>query len=453
VFTSAAKQLFAALGKSSPQDSQGMAGAVANCEQPLSHRGPVNLTPIQRGARDGTFNQNPWSLSNDLPLPNAGAGGADLPSSPSPWNSYNTGFYFPTDQFFTQNQFFGGPTLHVGGPIDASSVNTQIFAGSTANVTNLTVEVINGDPVGGPAGVPGQPGAAGDRGVPGAPGFGGFFGFGRFRELKFLDGKNPRVAVTRDVAAAPHKFARDGWTRPLAGFDLPTNAISGGTVTVVPASVAVSIPSAGTVSITPASASVSIPTAATVSITPASVNVSIPNSMSVAVAPSTVSFSVPTGVTFNPDTCEVSFLGYETITVAGIATMSGSVSINGYATVTVGDDTPVTGSVAFHGYNTVNVAGTASVTGDLVITQYSTATVAATSSVTASVSGSAASTISIHAFSSVATSSFGATTAPTGAAGGVLIRLQERQTRRVTVLTSAQLQDVNRLNADLLHRN
>jgi hypothetical protein len=453
VFTSTAKQLFAALGKSSPQDSQGMAAAVANCEQPLSHRGPVNLTPIQRGARDGTFNQNPWSLSNDLPLPNAGAGGADLPSSPSPWNSYNTGFYFPTDQFFTQNQFFGGPTLHVGGPIDASSVNTQIFEGSTGNVTNLAVEVINGDPVGGPAGVPGQRGAAGARGAPGAQGFGGFFGFGQFRELKFLDGKNPRVDVTRLPVAEPHRYIRNGWIRPLSAFDIPTNAISGGTVTVVPAAVAVSIPSAGTVAITPASASVSIPTAATVSITPASVTVLIPDLMSVAVAPSTVSFSVPTGVTFNPDTCEVSFLGYETITVAGTESLLGSVSIDGYAPFTVGADTPVTGSVAFHGYNTVNVAGTASVTGNLVITGYSTATVAATSSVTASVSGVAASTISIHAFSSVANSSFGATTAPTGPAGGVLIRLQERRTRRAMVLNSAQLQDVNRLNEDLLHRN
>jgi hypothetical protein len=79
--------------------------------------------------------------------------------------------------------------------------------------------------------------------------------------------------------------------------------------------------------------------------------------------------------------------------------------------------------------------------------------VAATSAVTATVSGVAASIFMIQAFSDVATTSFGATTDVVGPSGGVLVRLQERPTRRVTVLTSAQLQGVNRLNEDLLHRN
>jgi hypothetical protein len=412
MFTSAAKQLFAALGKASPQDSQGLAGAVANCQQPLSHRGPVNLSPVQATRRDGTFAVNPWAATGGLPLPPAGAPGADLPSSPSPWNSYNTAFYFPTDNFFTQNQFFGGPTLHVGGPIDASSVYTQVLEGSTATIGRINVQQINGDPVGGPAGAPGQPGAAGAAGAAGADGRVGLFGFGAFRPIFYLGGA-PNVAVTRRAAAAPHKAVRDGWVRPLAAYNVPTNAIAGGTVTIQPAHATVSVPSTGQATITPAS-----------------VSVSIPSSMTVNLTPSTVSFSVPTGVTFNPDTCEVSFLGHATITVAGTAALSGGVTIDSY--------------------DTVSVASTSAVSGSVVLSGYSATTVASTTPVTATLSAQAAASVSIHAFSSVAVSSSGAMAAP-GGVGHVVVQLRESLSPQVTVLSDAELKGVVPLNAQVLH--
>lgn len=448
MFTSTAKQLFSALGKGAQPVVQGL----ANCEQPLSHRGPVNLSPAKRGSRDGTYDSNPWPVQ-DAPLPPAGETAGELPSSPAPWNSYNTGFYFPTDQYFTQNQFFGGPTLHVTGDSYADNSVAQTFEGDTVNATNINVDVINGEPQGGPPGAPGLPGADGIAGAPGFPGVNGFFGLGRFRRMFYLDGRNPRVDVNRIDVATPHRYARDGWIRPLMGVTVPLGAIAGGTVTIAPSHTVVTAPAAGTVSVTPSQVSVSIPAAATVAVTPASVSVSIPSGMSVSVTPSPVSFSIPTGVTFNPDTCEVSFLGYETVTVAGTGSMSGSVSINSYATVTVGADTPVSAPVVIHEYATVTVGGTASMTSSLVISEYSTATVAGTSAVTADLATQSCSAVSIHAFSSTATSSYGATTAVPGNVGGVVVRLDAVQTPQAVVVGTAVLRGVARESRELLHRN
>lgn len=200
MFTSTAKQLFAALGKGAQPVVQGL----ANCQQPLSHRGPVSLSPGRRGSRDGTYNARPWSPLG-APLPPAGSTNkADLPSSPSPWNSYNTGFYFPTDQYFTQNQFYGGPTFHVAGDSYADTFVAQTVRGEAVRAKDLSADTLNGEPQGGPPGPPGAPGA---DGVPGAPGalfvLQGMFGVGQFQELFFLNGAAPFVALTTAEIRVP----------------------------------------------------------------------------------------------------------------------------------------------------------------------------------------------------------------------------------------------------------
>lgn len=452
MFTSTAKQLFSALG----QGAQPLVQGLANCEQPLSHRGPVNLSPATRGNRDGTYSQNPWSLQ-DAPLPPAGTG-ADLPSSPSPWNSYNTGFYFPTDQYFTQNQFFGGPTLHVAGDSYADNSVAQTFEGETVNTTNLNVEVINQETVGGPPAPAGILGANGADGAAGAAGLPGAFGFGRFRQVEFLAPKRflrPQLRLQkRDVSGPfPDRYVDGGHYRPLLPYDLPTNAISGGTVSVAPTPTAISIPATGSVTVTPSPVSLSIPAAATVSVTPASVALSIPSGMTVSVTPASVSLVIPTGVTFNPDTCEVSFLGYQTVSVASAASMTADVNIHSYAQVVVGDDVPVTGTVNIHQYSTVTVGGSSPMTGNLVIDSYSTATVASSSAVTASLNTVAASTITINAFSSVAASAFAGPRDPIPA-NSVVIRLRDQPPPQARVVVGhADLVGVGVERRELLHRN
>lgn len=268
MFTQAAPALYNAMRPgSSPQQ---LIQSIANCNAPLTHRAAVNLAVSPRRSRDGTYGGGTWNPSQYPGLfPNAeNYSSVDVGGMTATWNSgnqYDSQFFFPTNQFFTQNQFFGGPVLNVQNHAQIDYITNRVFEGDTVNVENVTTEDINGDPVVGPAGPPGRPGAEGRPGAPGGGGFAGPIPKGQFRDLEYLFGRNPRVRFQNEPVARPHKYIADAWVRPLGEFPVPLGAIAGGTVTITPAADSVSI---------------------------------------------------PTGVTFNPETCEVSFTGFTTITFA-----------------------------------------------------------------------------------------------------------------------------------------
>jgi len=119
--------------------------SLGNCNQPLTHRGQVNIQPNANGNNRGVYSGNTWDPSafKDI-LGQAGNGGfTDIPGfKAGDWNSVNysgSQFFFPTDSYFNASNFYGGPTFNVGGPAQFETVNT------TTLVTNdITTDTITG---------------------------------------------------------------------------------------------------------------------------------------------------------------------------------------------------------------------------------------------------------------------------------------------------------------------
>jgi hypothetical protein len=181
-----------------------LAQTLGNCNQPLTHRGDVNVQPSflegENGlARGGGWNPNDPQFAGLIPA--AGTGGFyDIPGySGGGWNTanyYGDQFFFQTSQEFTSNNYFGGPNNYFGGDtyFDQSTHNT-IYA------YNVNTTLINGQPIPGtpgPAGPPGQPGPQGEPGQDREGDGGGGDGIvpRQFTIGPFLRGSNPRVRVT-----------------------------------------------------------------------------------------------------------------------------------------------------------------------------------------------------------------------------------------------------------------
>lgn len=166
---------------------------LGNCTQPFSSRSATNFQANDAlGNRNGVYTGGRWNPSDYQGLiPNSGLSPDkyELPGqggyTSGDWNLSNYGgnnFYFPSSNEFALNNYYGGPTMNVGG-------NT-VF--ENQYVQNLTVEIINGQPVGGggggfvlpmPAGPPPAPpegaGPGEGAGTGGsAPGAGGGAGVG-----------------------------------------------------------------------------------------------------------------------------------------------------------------------------------------------------------------------------------------------------------------------------------
>jgi hypothetical protein len=262
--------------------------ALGNCQQPLSHRGGVNFSPGPGQNVRGVYNSSPWNPSQYPGLFPGGPSFADFAGMNATWNAgnrYDSQFFFPTDQFFAQNQFFGGPQVHITGGQQIDILNVQQFEGDNVQTTNLTTQNFGGDPVEGPAGPAGgagrdgRSGAAGRAGVPGAPGRDAAIPQGGFAPLRYLNGINPRVEFQKALVAKPHRYVKDAWLAPFVAVGVPTNSISGGTVSV-----------------------------------------------------GTVAVVVPTGVSFDPNTCTVTFSG--TTTIHALAGSSPTLTVSGTAAAT-----------------------------------------------------------------------------------------------------------------------
>lgn len=328
MFTQAMPAFVDALRPAVPSTSLGpLAQALGNCAQPLTHRGGLNFAAPRRQNTNGTFGGGSWNPADyqDL-LPGGGGGGGqvDLAGMSVAWNEgnrYNSQFYFPTNQVFTQNQFFGGPTVHVSGGQQIDYITNQYFDGDTVNVSNVTTQVFNGDPVAGPQGPPGADGRDGQRGAPGAPG--GIFNAlppGRFGTIRYLTGR-PTIDFIGERVSRKHRYIKDAWIRPSVTVSVPTNAISGATVTVAPSAHTFQLPtdaiSGGTLTLSPEPVAVTIPL--TISFDAEACSVSIDSTTTVYCFPSLPSYQTLSGTAASSQTVTVASTDTVTATVTGVA--------------------------------------------------------------------------------------------------------------------------------------
>lgn len=426
-----------ALRQALPPNALGpLAQALGNCGQPLTHRAGVNFPGALRPNRNGTFSSSSWNPSeytNLFPGGNASfAGGdeynsaeyhntVDLGGMTSVWNEgnrYDSQFYFPTSQVFNQNQYYGGPTIHITGGQDVDYISNQYFDGDTVNITNLTTETVNGDPVDGPQGPPGAAGRDGERGAPGAPG--AFFAAlppGRFGKIRYLTGR-PWIHVVEERVARKHRYMKNAWIRGAIEVGVPTNAISGASVTVTPGEAKIDVPtnaiSGGSVTITSKSASFNLPT-----------NAIAGGTMTLSPAP--VAVTVPLTISFDPDTCTVNI--DSTTTVYAFPSLPGTQTLDGTPATT---DVKVVAST-----DTV----TATISGDAATK--ATFTVAAAGSFSATVETTAASTVSIIAATTAASTLASHIPSSGFVVKGLDADFWEREPASVLVASNPQLMDIH----------
>lgn len=151
--------------------------ALGNCNQPLTHRGDVQITPPQVTTRNGLVSGfrnggipgatgwSPQQYSNFLPQAGANNQWAQYEmagfNSQNSWNQTNYGgntFNLPLNQQFSVNQYFGSPTFVVNGFMATDGFNTGQLGATGANIP-----VLNGFPF------PFQPPAFGPTGIPFTP--------------------------------------------------------------------------------------------------------------------------------------------------------------------------------------------------------------------------------------------------------------------------------------------
>ena len=151
--------------------------ALGNCNQAVSQRGDVNVSPdawTNINNNGGVYNGDTWNENDYRTLITNG----DLINNINNQNAFD----FSTRQDFATNNFYGGDIQNYAGDVNISNLNTD-------NITtnNITVRGEKGDP--GEPGPPGQPGAAGfdgRDGFDGAPGQPGRNAIGNKLRLQYV---------------------------------------------------------------------------------------------------------------------------------------------------------------------------------------------------------------------------------------------------------------------------
>jgi hypothetical protein len=179
MFTQSMPQLAQALSGALPDDAlRQLMQSLGNCQQPLTHRGAVNIQAPDTTGINGLAKSGRWNPATyrDI-MPNAGDGGyVDIPGSGgnSTTNNYNNNtnnyagnqFSFPTNQAFNYSNYYGGDTINVEGNTTFGNINTTTINNNpVTNVnTNTSVTINNnfGDPTGDPPPQPPPPWPPGD---------------------------------------------------------------------------------------------------------------------------------------------------------------------------------------------------------------------------------------------------------------------------------------------------
>lgn len=316
--------------------------SIGNCAQPLSHRGSVNFSgpmrPGQNGAYRGNSTWNPAQYAHLMPGGDARNAPAyqtavDIGGMSSVWNEgnrYDSRFFFPTYVDFQTdyyNSHYGGPNVHITGGANVDHIYNSYFEGQSAKVSGLTADNINGDPVAGPIGPPGAQGRDGERGVPGAPG--GFFNVlppGFFAPINYLRGR-PQIRRNPVLVARPRRYLKDAWVIGDTQVQVPTDAISGATVSVTLSSASLEVPtdaiSGGYVSLSPTPVSVTVPL--TFSFDAENCAVIVASSTTIYAFPTLPGDQAVSGTPATYDTVTVAATSSPTVTVQTTAASSTSV--------------------------------------------------------------------------------------------------------------------------------
>jgi hypothetical protein len=293
--------------------------ALGNCNQPLTHRGGVNLQPAQQqqsGGR-GVYNNTGWNVNEYGDLINFDERSFyDMPGFNSEWNSYNYGgdnFYFPTTQNFTINNYssgggnnLGGETtterlftreLYFLGPPGADGIDGRDGRDGLAGIDGING--LNGLPgqagaagqagQAGAAGPPGAPGGAGARGAPGAPGAAGQNGRDGLPGRNGMDGLNGWPGLP----GIPGRNGRDGKDAKVASFIL--NYLSGANPRVNTVPIDITYATAGLAEVAVSGGEISY---------------------------TTDTVGIPTTFTLDPDTCAITAGGVIDITFVTGVTIS-----------------------------------------------------------------------------------------------------------------------------------
>ncbi len=368
MFTQSMPQLAQALSGALPEAAlRQLMQALGNCQQPLSHRGAVNIQPPNTTGAGGLARPGVWRTSDyrDL-LPTAGQDtfvdvAGDTYNNTNNTNNYDGHqFNFPINQDFNYNNYFGGDTFNVAG--NSTFENTTINNTTTENLntTNLNVDYINNTYVG----QAGRDGASGRDGRDGITTV--LFGGGGFvpMQLPFTNGrtrilKSVLVSGTVGVPHATNAYVFDkavtvGTTDRNKEFtvtgtvEVPT--VESASISAISASGTVTLPTVtgGSLSGATASGNISYDTYPTATCSTITGTVSLPTggSLSGATAGGTISYDTYPTATCGTVSGTVSLP--TTGALAG-ATASGTITYDIYPTVNVGSVTglcsvPTTGS-------------------------------------------------------------------------------------------------------------
>lgn len=370
MFTQSMPALAQALAGALPEAAiQQLMQSLGNCQQPLTHRGAINLQPPTTTGAGGLARPGTWNANDHTDiLPKAGDNVfVDMPgnnttnqtvTNTSNYAGHN--FHFPINQDFNYNNYYGGDTFNVAG--------NSVFDNSThqtVNTTNINTDYINNTYVGndGRDGVDGRNGRDGVTTVifQGGPGQGGPdagpFASARTRILKSV--------TVNGTVSVPH----------VTDLKVANSAVTVGTTTTdapltVSGTVEVPTVESATISTLTATGTATLPTVTGVTLSGATAggNISYDTYPTATCSPISGSVSLPTGGNFTAAITGIT-------ASAGLGTLSGMVTIpiptSGYldascklVLVTTNTDYAVT----FSGAPSVSVGGPAAVTGSVSLT-------------------------------------------------------------------------------------
>lgn len=216
MFTQSMPALAQALAGALPEAAvRQLMQSLGNCQQPLTHRGSVNLQPSASTGTGGLARPGTWRPSDyQMLMPNAGqnvfvdmAGGGTTNNINNTHNYEGHQFAFPINQDFTYSNYFGGDTFNVAGDSSFDTTYTN-----NANTTRLNVDFINNTYVG-------QDGAAGASGANGGTGNGSDGGGTGGGVIPFLGGGGGQMGIPIPAANQVSTFLKDVTVRGTVGVN------------------------------------------------------------------------------------------------------------------------------------------------------------------------------------------------------------------------------------------
>ena len=332
MFTQSMPALAQALSGALPEAAlRQLMQSLGNCQQPLTHRGAINLQPPGTTGAGGLARPGTWRVSDYTNImPKAGdnvfvdMAGDQYNRTDNSHNYDGNNFSFPLNQDFNYNNYYGGDTFNVAGNsnFDNSTHNT-LNAGdlnvrkiSIINRTNNYTTIIDGDSDGG-----------GGGNFPG--GGGGFFpGPGFPMPGVPLPAENRVATYLKDVTVTG---SVDAPTVDSAKIKDSTVTLTPGTKTVpltVTGTVEVPVAKSGSLAALTATGQITIPTVTGGTLSGAKASGTVPYDTypTATCGPVTGTVSIPTGGSLSGANASGP-ISYDTYPTASVGAVTGTVSV------------------------------------------------------------------------------------------------------------------------------